>query len=237
LAALRIGPALLVGLTVFVAPPSGAYAGAGETCRDQAAIAERAAGIPEGLLLAIGKRESGLYDPQYGAALPWPWAVNREGEDRYLATRDEAIAFVAAAQRAGSRSIDVGCFQVNLKYHPMAFASLEEAFDPAFNAAYAARFLATLYARAQSWEAAVANYHSATPWHGVPYREAVFATWRGLTSSFSTLARPAWSMARSAMGIRIWVPGGTVAPYALAPFAGRLPRVITPSMAAARGRS
>ena len=30
--------------------------------------------------------------------------------------------------------IDVGCFQVDLFYHPYAFTSLEEAFDPDANA-------------------------------------------------------------------------------------------------------
>jgi hypothetical protein len=48
------------------------------------------------------------------------------------------VAWTAARQAAGSQSIDVGCFQVNLYYHPTAFVSLAEGFDPAANARYAA---------------------------------------------------------------------------------------------------
>jgi hypothetical protein len=215
----------------------------GEACRDQAAIAERVAGIPDGLLLAVGKRESGRFDTQTGEVLPWPWSVNSEGEGRFFMSREEAAAYVTAAERGGSRSIDVGCFQVNLKYHPMAFASLDDAFDPAANAAYAARFLRQLYDREGSWETAVAYYHSASPLLGVPYREAVFATWRGLPHQI----RPAaFGTVRVVMGIRIFTSGeayfSRVAAPPSAPLAEaerpvrRLPQVITPSGGVARIR-
>jgi hypothetical protein len=167
-----------IGALAFLAA-SHAHAETAEMCRDQAMIAERSAGIPGGLLLAIGVHESGRYDPQTGRALPWPWSVNRDGQGKIFGTQAEAVAYVAEAQRAGSRSIDVGCFQISLKYHPGAFASLEEAFDPTANAAYAARFLRELYDREGNWEAAVADYHSATSWFGEPYRDAVLAIWRG----------------------------------------------------------
>ena len=45
-------------------------------------------------------------------------------------TRQQAVAAVQALQARGVRSIDVGCLQVNLMYHPIAFASLDDAFDP-----------------------------------------------------------------------------------------------------------
>jgi hypothetical protein len=196
-----------VFLLLLAALPGRAAADPGEACRDQAAIAERAAGIPDGLLLAIGKRESGRFDMQAGGVLPWPWAVNREGEGRFFASRQEAAAYVAGAERGGSRSIDVGCFQINLKYHPMAFASLDVAFDPAANAAYAARFLRQLYDREGSWETAVAHYHSASPLLGVPYREAVFATWHGLARVAAQIRPAALGAVRVVMGIRIYTSG------------------------------
>lgn len=203
--------AVLLCLTLL-APLSGrAWAGAGEACRDQAALAEHAAGIPPGLLLAIGRRESGRADARAAAVLPWPWAVNREGEDHVFESQADAIAYVAAAQRAGSRSIDVGCFQINLKYHPTAFASLDEAFDPAANAAYAARFLTDLHDRTGSWDTAVAWYHSATPSEGAPYRDAVLAIWRGLTGTASPLMLSSSTQpVRVVMGISIWEPSPLV---------------------------
>jgi soluble lytic murein transglycosylase-like protein len=235
--------ALLLALALLAAVPSRAAADAGEACRDQASIAERAAGIPEGLLLAIGKRESGRFDAQSGAVLPWPWAVNREGEGRFFASHAEAVAYVAAAQREGSSSIDVGCFQINLKYHPTAFASLDEAFDPTANAAYAARFLTELHDREGSWETAVADYHSATPLLGVPYREAVLATWHGFPGGASQIRQQLSEPVRVIMGIRIWTAGAAafspaIVPTSTAPEATRLvrglPRVFTPSVAVAR---
>ena len=238
--------AVLLGLALLAALPGRAAAGVGQACRDQAGIAEPAAGIPEGLLLAIGRRESGRFDAQTGAVLPWPWAVNRDGEGHIFESRDEAVAYVGAAQREGSRSIDVGCFQINLKYHPTAFASLDDAFDPAANAAYAARFLRELYDREGSWETAVADYHSATPLLGVPYREAVFATWHGFAEVPSQIRSPPSAAVREVMGIHIWTAGaasfGPAVETALtapggARFVRGLPRVITPSAATARIRA
>lgn len=201
-----MGIVLRLGLAFLATLPGPAWAGAGEACRDQAGLAEQTAGIPPGLLLAIGRRESGRADAQAAAILPWPWSVNREGEDHVFASQAEAVAYVAAAQRAGSRSIDVGCFQINLKYHPDAFATLEEAFDPAANAAYAARFLSELHERTGNWETAVAWYHSATPWEGEPYRDAVLAIWRGVTQTASQLMLPTATSDRVVLGIHIWEP-------------------------------
>ena len=62
-------------------------------------------------------------------------------------------------------------------HHPDAFASLDQAFDPAANAAYAARFLRQLYGQAGAWPKAVAAYHSATPALAVPYAQKVMAVW------------------------------------------------------------
>jgi soluble lytic murein transglycosylase-like protein len=76
------------------------------------------------------------------------------------------------------RSIDVGCLQVNLMYHPEAFASLEAAFDPRGNANYAARFLNSLYGGSKDWASAIAAYHSETPALGDAYRVLVMARWQ-----------------------------------------------------------
>jgi len=109
---------------------------------------------------------------------PWPWTINAEGEGHFFQTQQEAIAAVKALQAQGVRSIDVGCLQVNLMYHPNAFASLEAAFDPLGNATYAAHFLNALYAGSKDWPAAVAAYHSETPVLGDAYRVLVMARWQ-----------------------------------------------------------
>jgi hypothetical protein len=194
-----------------------------DLCTAEAAAAERAAGIPAGLLLAIGKRESGRWESGSGRIMPWPWSINSDGDSHVFESRDEAVAFVAAAQRGGAASIDVGCFQVNLKYHPHAFASLEDAFDPAANAAYAARFLTELHDREGSWEQAVADYHSATPVYGEPYRDAVLALWRGFDTSSAKLPLGG---GRVAANIPVWSPHA--APSAALPAAGQV-AAVTPA--------
>ena len=67
--------------------------------------------------------------------------------------------------------------QVNLYYHPEAFFSLEQAFDPASNVAYAGRFLRSLFANSGAWDEAAGRYHSATPGLKDPYRDKVVQIW------------------------------------------------------------
>ena len=109
----------------------------------------------------------------YRRTVPWPWAIDADGEPRLTASKEEAVSRTRALQRSGVRNIDVGCFQINLQNHPSAFADLEQAFDPVANAQYAARFLTSLRTRLGGWEAAVAAYHSSYPERGIPYRQAV----------------------------------------------------------------
>ncbi len=166
---------LLLALLLLL--PDAARAEPGRLCRAAIQAAERAAGIPAQLLMAIGRVESGRRDPETNAFHPWPWTINAEGRGQFLPTKAAAIAEVRALQARGVRSIDIGCMQVNLRHHPDAFASLEEAFDPAANARYAARFLAELRATRPDWESAAAAYHSQTPEFAQPYRARVLAAW------------------------------------------------------------
>ncbi len=166
--------AALPGRAAIVPPNTAAP---GLLCRAAIAAAERAQAIPAQLMAAIGRVESGRKDEASGAWHPWPWTVNAEGQGAYFNTKAEAVAAVRAMQARGTRSIDVGCMQVNLMHHPDAFGSLEQAFDPAANAAYAARFLRQLFGQTGAWPKAVALYHSATPELGGPYAAKVMAAW------------------------------------------------------------
>ena len=120
--------------------------------------AERRYGIPDNLLLALGLQEAGWNSPQ-GLTI-WPWSVNAAGEGRRFQSRAEALAFVRTRQAEGVESIDIGCLQVNLRWHPDAFATTLEGFDPARNVDYAARFLLGLYAETGDWWQAAGRYHS-----------------------------------------------------------------------------
>jgi len=146
-------------------------------CGRQVALAEELLGLPPRLLLSIAKAESGRVTPDRQAVSAWPWTVMAEGRGRYLPSREDAIAEVRELQSRGVRNIDVGCMQINLRYHPDAFDSLNQAFEPAFNVAYGATFLSDLYERLGSWTAAVGRYHSATPEFSTRYRARVLELW------------------------------------------------------------
>ncbi len=147
-------------------------------CGSAIATAETSSRLPPNLLEAIAEVESGRPEPDTGRLQPWPWTINADGVGAFFASKAEAIAAVQALQARGVRSIDVGCMQVNLMFHPAAFHSLDEAFDPGANAQYAARFLNALYAGSHDWRSAIGAYHSQTQALGEDYRKRVLALWR-----------------------------------------------------------
>jgi hypothetical protein len=103
--------------------------------------------------------------------------VNAAGSGFIFSSSNEAIAFVRAIWARGVRLIDVGCFQIDLFYHPAAFNSLQQAFDPVANAGYAARFLTVLHDQTGDWRTAVALYHSSDARAGETYRRQVMRQW------------------------------------------------------------
>lgn len=145
-------------------------------CATHIARHEKHHNMPTGLMQAISKVESGRKDDT-GRIVAWPWTVNANGQGYYFPTKEAAIQAVKAMQKKGIKSIDVGCMQVNLYYHPNAFKNLAEAFDPHKNVAYAARFLTNLKNEHKCWRKAIAHYHSANPIHYIPYQRSVLTAW------------------------------------------------------------
>ncbi len=133
--------------------------------------------LPRNILNAIGLTESGHIDPETKKFVPWPWTIYSEGRGRYHDSKQAAISDVEALKRRGVKNIDVGCMQVNLKYHPDAFANLQQAFDPETNVAYAALFLSKLREEHKSWGKSIARYHSATKDRGERYVQKVMKNW------------------------------------------------------------
>ena len=195
----RIAIALLLIWSSAAAEAGEASSQAGSVdCAKAIAAAERAGDIPGGLLAAIGHVESGRRDPVSGAVVSWPWTIDAGGAGHFFATKAEAVAATQELQAQGIASIDVGCMQVNLAYHPDAFATLEQAFDPLTNALYAARFLRVLFSQNGDWPAAVAAYHSQTREVGAAYQGKVLAIW--------TPTGPLWPPAHDSRHPRFAVP-------------------------------
>lgn len=133
--------------------------------------------MPRQMLQAIALTESGRWDKERQEKFAWPWTVTSGGGGKFFENRRQAIDYVRALQAKGIRNIDVGCMQVNLKYHPKAFANLEQAFNPHVNAAYAADLLQRLRVSTLSWAQAVRHYHSSRRIQGRKYWRKFQNTW------------------------------------------------------------
>ena len=145
-----------------------------ELCAAAAQQAEQRYQLPHGLLSAIAKAESGRPITSLADVRPWPWTIDADGTGLFLDSKAAAVAWVRT-QITHHTFVDVGCMQVDLRYHPDAFASPEQAFDPVANADYAARLLLGLYhgEAGGSWDVAVGLYHSHTVWLAAAYRDRV----------------------------------------------------------------
>jgi len=152
--------------------------GTARLCDLAAAQAAQDSGVPLSILQAIARVESGRAAAD--GLVAWPWAINFNGQGHFFASKAEAMSHAAALIEQGEINFDIGCFQVNLRWHSKGFTSLEDAFDPRANAAYAARFLTELLQETGDWAGAVAAYHSRSPDHADPYLDKVKSVWRSL---------------------------------------------------------
>lgn len=121
---------------------------------------EKKYNIPKDTLYSISLQETKKKHKKLNIQLVWPWTVNVAGVGYHFDTKDEAIKFTQKKQEEGINSIDVGCMQINLKHHPDAFTSLEQAFSPRRNVAYGAKHLKEKYNANGNWEKAIGHYHS-----------------------------------------------------------------------------
>ncbi len=156
----HLTPAVLVAALATASSVEASKSGS-LVCDAAAAVASDAYGVPLVVMRAITRTETGR--SRNGKLDPWPWTVNMEGDGKWFDNRIDAQIYVDGHFDRGARSFDVGCFQINYRWHGQAFSSIEAMFDPIQNANYAARFLQKLHAELGSWEQAVGAYHSRTP--------------------------------------------------------------------------
>jgi hypothetical protein len=194
-------------------------------------MAEARHQLPQGLLGAIGQVES-------GADGGWNWSVNPNtgaAGVRFDGV-DEARRFVEGQLASGNRMIDIGCFQIDLLYHPNAFRRWQDGFDAAANAEAAASILRGLYDQTKDWHQAIALYHSAAVGKGQGYLRSVLSAWRGDGLAGAEPVGPygtdPYTIVSSGGLIRlvVWTPAGAQGLARRHPVAVtmRLPRVVVP---------
>lgn len=131
-----------------------------DLCDQAAARIAEETGIPLAVLRSLTRAETGR--ARGGRLEPWPWAVNQGGAGHWFASQQEAEAFVRDQLGQGFTNLDIGCFQLNHRWHAKGFASLSEMFEPGANARYAAAYLLDKYRETGDWVAAAGAYHSGT---------------------------------------------------------------------------
>ena len=146
-------------------------------CEYLAKDAEIRYGLPENILLSISRVESG-YQKVDGVIRAWPWTLNAGGDSAYFKTKDDALHSLKKRIKKGVTNIDIGCMQLNFRWHKGFFSNLSDMISPVKNVDYAARFLKKLHKRHGSWEKAVKYYHSSKSKYNVKYYRKVKAVWK-----------------------------------------------------------
>lgn len=149
----KIHIAALAATTAFFLPAAARAQGQTD-CVSLINATETQRQIPHGLLMAIALTESGLN------GRPNPYAMNIGGRAYHARDTDDMIRTISTENARGQRSIDVGCMQINLKYHGSHFAHQTDLLDPATNVNYGASYLIQLAIAEGSWRAAVMDYHN-----------------------------------------------------------------------------
>lgn len=145
-------------------------------CEAEMIRAARENQVPLPVLYAVALTETG----QRGAL--HAYAMNIHGRPAFNATLQDALATFEQARRQHESLVDIGCMQINYRYHGRQFASVEDMFDPARNVDYAARFLKALHKKEGTWTASVARYH-AGPGNAPAQRTYVCAVIRNMVAS------------------------------------------------------
>ncbi len=178
---------LIAALFVMVSVAPGAAPARPDLCEGAALRASAESGVPADVLMAIALVESGRAID--GRMRPWPWAANADGRGHWFASADEAARFARRQLARGQTSFDLGCFQINWRWHGQHFDRPEALLDPLVSARYAARFLLQLHDEFGSWEAAAGAYHSRSPHLAQAYR-ARFASHRARLAHLAPDAAP-----------------------------------------------
>ena len=115
--------------------------------------------LPDKLLTSISLVESGI--KKENKMISWPWTLNVSGKSKYFKNKEDVLFFLK--DNSQKKNIDVGCMQINLKYHEKQFDSIESIIDPEKNVEYAAKFLKLLFKKHKRWNEAISRYHSSSP--------------------------------------------------------------------------
>lgn len=123
--------------------------------------------IPNGLLKAISKVESD-YNPH---------ALNDGLGRNKFSTKQEVIDRANFLIEIGKSNFDLGCMQINYRWHAKNFSSVDDMLDVSSNVRYAAALIHGLYKEHGNWQAAIRHYHSYEPRFYKKYSKKIALAW------------------------------------------------------------
>lgn len=145
-------------------------------CENTIESVELQTDIPKGLLLGIGKAEaSRKINNKY---IIWPWTINHAGKSLFFDNKEQMKNYVFKNLKRKDFNIDVGCMQINIKWHKNNFKKISDMFEVNPNISYAASFLKQLKNKHGSWDKAIKHYHSSDPKKNNPYLIKVKSFWK-----------------------------------------------------------
>jgi hypothetical protein len=132
--------------------------------------------IPHKLLAAISLTETGRTVD--GSFISWPWSLNVSGKSFIFDNKENTKKFLKEKIDNEINNIDIGCMQINYKYHKKSFEDLNSFLDPEKNVEWAAKFLVSLHNKYKSWNTAISRYHSSNPDRMKKYLLKVHKNWK-----------------------------------------------------------
>ena len=145
-------------------------------CENTIESVELQTDIPKGLLLGIGKAEAiRKINNKY---IIWPWTINHAGKSLFFDNKEQMKNYVFKNLKRKDFNIDVGCMQINIKWHKNNFKKISDMFEVNPNISYAASFLQQLKNKYGSWDKAIKHYHSSDPKKNKPYLIKVKSFWK-----------------------------------------------------------
>ena len=145
-------------------------------CENTIESVELQTDIPKGLLLGIGKAEAiRKINNKY---IIWPWTINHAGKSLFFDNKEQMKNYVFKNLKRKDFNIDVGCMQINIKWHKKNFKKISDMFEVNPNISYAASFIKQLKNKHGSWDKAIKHYHSSDPKKNNPYLIKVKSFWK-----------------------------------------------------------
>jgi soluble lytic murein transglycosylase-like protein len=130
-------------------------------CARAIAFYEKKYSIPKNLLYSLSLAETRKYVKRYKSGVAWAWTFQSNGSSKYFYNYHDALKFLKLNIAKGNKNIDVGCTQINWRYHKHDFKMKPELMlDPNRNVEWTARSLKKNFKKTKSWKKAVSLHHS-----------------------------------------------------------------------------